>query len=303
MNDNHISYRDQPRWKAYWSSLPIVNRPRLLHIAMIAHWMINQEALEITDVLQYGYQHVLPTTFKDNVEMAISTHREFSIFHQSMESEKRLFEWIRTGNKTELIKQWIDIPYEKVGVLSKRSQIRNTKNLAICCVAIAMRAAVSGGLYEELACTLSDLHIQQIEELNDVKAVEAAIVHALVDFTERVGQSQNERMSKPTRDCREYIYKHLYEDITVYNLSELTGLNGNYLMQLFKKQTGMTLINYVQKQRVEEAKKLLKITSDTTSSIGSRLRFYDQSHFIRVFKKYTGVTPKKYRSALQTEGY
>jgi hypothetical protein len=54
------------------------------------------------------------------------------------------------------------------------------KNLAICCVAIAMRAAVDVGIYEELAFTLSDLHIQQIEELNDVKAVEAALVRALL---------------------------------------------------------------------------------------------------------------------------
>jgi hypothetical protein len=75
------------------------------------------------------------------------------------------------------------------------------KNLAICCVAIAMRAAVDGEIYEELAFTLSDLHIQQIEELNDVKAVEAALVRALLDFTERVEQSRKESMSKPIRIC------------------------------------------------------------------------------------------------------
>ena len=110
-------------------------------------------------------------------------------------------------------------------------------------------------LYEVI--TLSDLHIQQIEDLNEVKAVEAAMASVVWDFTERVKQSRNEKMSKPVRDCCEYIYSHLYQEITIDKLTELTGLNDSYLMNLFKKQTGMTLMNYVQKQRVEEAMELV----------------------------------------------
>ncbi len=302
MNDNQMSYRDLPHWKAYWDSLPVMSRLRLLHISVLAHWMINQEALEITDVLQYSYQYVLPTMFQNNIEIEILTKRELSVSNHSSKIEKRLLELIRTGNTGELMKQWIAFPNEGVGILSKRSQLRNMKNLAICCVAIAMRAAVDGGIYEELAFTLSDLHIQQIEELNDIKAVEAALVRALLDFTERVEQSRKESMSKPIRICCEYIFNRLYQEITFDKLAELTGLNSNYLMNLFKEQTGMTLMNYIQKQRIEEAKKLLNMTNDKISSIGLRLNFYDQSHFIKVFKKYTGMTPKKYRSTLKTEG-
>lgn len=301
-NDNQMSYRDLPHWKAYWDSLPVVSRLRLLHISVLAHWMINQEALEITDVLQKSYQYVLPAMFQSNIEIEVLTKRELSVSHHGLKIEKRLLELIRTGNTSELMKQWITFPNEGVGILSKQSQLRNLKNLAICCIAIAMRAAVDGGIYEELAFTLSDLHIQQIEELNDVKAVEAALVRALLDFTERVEQSRKESMSKPIRICCEYIFNHLYQEITFDKFAELTGLNSNYLMNLFKEQTGMTLMNYIQKQRIEEAKKLLNMTNYTISSIGLRLNFYDQSHFIKVFKKYTGMTPKKYRSTLKTEG-
>lgn len=300
LHDNQISYRDLPHWKAHWDSLPVVSRLRLLHISVLAHFLINQEALEITEVLQYSYQYMLPAKFQSNIEIGIQTKRELSVSNHSSKIEKRMLELIRTGNTSELMKQWIAFPNEGVGILSKRSQLRNTKNLAICCVAIAMRAAVDGGIYEELAFTLSDLHIQQIEELNDVKAVEAALVRALLDFTERVEQSQKESMSKPIRICCEYIFNHLYQEITLDKLAELTELNSSYLMNLFKEQTGMTLMNYIQKQRVEEAKKLLHMTNDTISSIGLRLNFYDQPHFIKVFKKYTGMTPKKYRSTLNT---
>ncbi|WP_340004778.1 AraC family transcriptional regulator [Paenibacillus sp. FSL K6-0276] len=302
MNDNQMSYRDLPHWKAHWNSLPVVSRLRLLHISVLAHWMINQEALEITDVLQYSYQYVLPAKFQISIEIEIQTKRELSVSNQSSNIDKRLLELIRTGNTSELMKELIAYPNEGVGILSKRSQLRNIKNLAICTVAIAMRAAVDGGIYEKLAFTLSDLHIQQIEELNDVKAVEAALVRALMDFTERVEQSRKESMSRPIRICCEYIFNHLFQKITFDKLAELTGLNSNYLMNLFKEQTGMTLMNYIQKQRIEEAKKLLHMTNDTISSIGLRLNFYDQSHFIKVFKKYMSMTPKKYRSTIKPEG-
>ncbi|MCY9589863.1 helix-turn-helix domain-containing protein [Paenibacillus chitinolyticus] len=300
MSDNRKPYHELPHWKAYWSYLPIVSRLRLIHISVLAHWIINQEVVEISDVAQYSCQYVWPATFESDVEKIISEQRESSITQHSSEIEKQLSELIRTGNTTELLKMWSSSPQAGVGVLSKQSQLRNVKNLAICCVAFAMRAAVEGGLDEELAFTLSDWHIQQIEELNKVQAVQAVLSRAVMDFTERVAKSKHESMSRPIRICCEYMVNHLYKEITIEKLSELTGVNSNYLMNLFKEQTGMTLMNYLQEQRINEAKKLLKITNDTISSIGTRLKFYDQSHFTKVFKKLTDMTPRQYRSTFQT---
>jgi AraC-like DNA-binding protein len=296
--DYQISYREKPAWSAYWKSLQRVNRMRLLHICVMANLLVNQETLEITDVLQYGFKYAQPRDFKNEVELTISAHRESLILHQSIEEEKKFFHLIRIGDTAGLMIKLAEFPQDGVGVLSKRSYIRSSKNLAICGIALGMRAAIEGGLYEEQAYMLSDLYIQQIEELHDVQTVEAAMAGALLDFAERVGQSRSHVLSKPVRACREYIYTHLYEDITVDKLAELSGLNSSYLMHLFKKETGQTLTGYIKKERIEEAKKLLQMTGDTISSIGSRLGFYDQAHFIKVFKKYAGTTPKHYRATM-----
>ncbi|HEY4390861.1 MAG TPA: helix-turn-helix domain-containing protein [Paenibacillus sp.] len=296
MNDRQISYRELPQWKEYWGSLPVMDRIRLFHIAVLANWIINQEALQITDVQQYSYEYVLSDRPIGEIEMEISAQRELPLYHSSLKIEKQFLEIIRTGNTAQLAKEWTAFPNEGVGVLSKRSQLRNMKNLAICLVALVTRSAVEGGLYEELAFKLSDLYIQRIEEMKDVNKVVAIQARALFDFTERVEQSRRASISKPVRMCQEHIFNHLYQEINVEQLAELTGLNGSYLMHLFKEKTGMTLMNYIQKQRIEEAKKLLSMTNDTTSSIGARLNFYDQSHFTKSFKKFTGMTPKQYRS-------
>jgi len=65
---------------------------------------------------------------------------------------------------------------------------------------------------------------------------------------------------------------------------------------LFKKEVGMSITEYILNQKVEEAKRLLTQTDYQISDIYTWLNFHDQSHFTKVFKKYTGTTPKKFKS-------
>ncbi|MFC0214612.1 helix-turn-helix domain-containing protein [Paenibacillus chartarius] len=297
LNDHGIPGKDRPKWTAYLQSLPVVSRIRLLHIGALAHWLINKQPIDPMELLQYNFEYETPHPPSSDVDMALADRRETLTFHMRIESEKRMLSMIQSGNRAELLHILAGIEYEGLGVLSKRSQLRNMKNLSICCITLGTRAAIEGGLYEELAYTLSDLHIQHIEELTDVKSVEAAMNYALLDFAGRVAQLSNTNdITAPVRICREYIYDHLYEEMSAGQLADLAGLNANYLSKLFKQQTGLSLMNFIQKERIEEAKKLLVQTRDSVAAIGSRLCFYDQTYFIKVFKKYTGITPREYRN-------
>lgn len=70
----------------------------------------------------------------------------------------------------------------------------------------------------------------------------------------------------------------------------------NYLSQLFKKEVGIPISDYIQQERIEEAKKLIALSDTPLSDVCSSLTFNDQSYFTKVFKKFTGVTPKQYRN-------
>ncbi|WP_068780447.1 helix-turn-helix domain-containing protein [Paenibacillus sp. GM2] len=296
INDYGVSFQEKARWNRYWRSLPVVNRFRLLHICVLAHWVINHEALDVKDIFESSLQYDLPNWPKDYVEKELADRREFSLSHMGVDKEKSLLDLIRRGERSELLQLLAETTYEEAGVLAKRSQLRNLKNLAIGAITLSVRAAIEGGVFEERAYTLGDLRIQQIEELNEAKAVEAAMIQTMLDLADLAGQSRKVSFSKPIRNCREYIYNHLFESFSTQQLSEITGLNADYLSQLFKRETGMTLTNYIQKERIGEAKKLLDSTGETISAIGSRLSFYDQAHFLKVFKKHVGMTPKQYRN-------
>ena len=69
-------------------------------------------------------------------------------------------------------------------------------------------------------------------------------------------------------------------------------------MQAFKRSTGSSPHQYLLQRRLDRAKSLLKQRELTLAEIGASTGFADQSHFTKVFRQFTGVTPSEYRRQL-----
>ena len=78
-------------------------------------------------------------------------------------------------------------------------------------------------------------------------------------------------------------------------LASICNLSPGYFSRVFKKETGKTVITYINEKKVDKAKKLLKESKDPIINISLDLGFDDCGYFIRVFKKITGLTPKAFR--------
>ena len=72
-------------------------------------------------------------------------------------------------------------------------------------------------------------------------------------------------------------------------------LNPTYFSTLFKQSTGSSFKEYLNMVRIEESKRLLANTDYSIIDISLATGFEDQSYFSKVFKKFTGLTPKQYR--------
>ena len=68
-----------------------------------------------------------------------------------------------------------------------------------------------------------------------------------------------------------------------------------YLSTRFKKETGETLTDYILCEKTEDAKRLLRHSDKPAAAIGAYLGFSSHGHFIKVFRKYAGMTPNEYR--------
>ena len=71
-----------------------------------------------------------------------------------------------------------------------------------------------------------------------------------------------------------------------------------YLSAKFSREAGISLTDFILKQKTEEAKRLLRYSDKSAAAISSYLGF-SQSHFSRVFRKYSGKTPAEYRDKYQ----
>lgn len=93
----------------------------------------------------------------------------------------------------------------------------------------------------------------------------------------------------------EYILHNTASHISVSELADFCHCSGSYLSRIFKRRTGVNINIYINKVRVEHAKKPLTTSNDSIAEIASRVGFNDPNYFSRVFTQIMGIPPKEYR--------
>lgn len=100
-------------------------------------------------------------------------------------------------------------------------------------------------------------------------------------------------MSKVT-ELTNYLESHYAEKITGDLLEEVIGMNFDYLNRTFRRVTGKTVFQYLNRVRINRVKELLKTTDMKLSEIAALTGFSDEFYLSRQFKKATGVSPVQY---------
>jgi two-component system response regulator YesN len=93
----------------------------------------------------------------------------------------------------------------------------------------------------------------------------------------------------------DYIQEHYKANINLNDLAKMAGYSNSYLSAVFKKECGTTISDYINSVRISKAKELLRETEMYSYNVAKNTGFTDESYFGRIFKKYTGMSPDKYR--------
>lgn len=104
------------------------------------------------------------------------------------------------------------------------------------------------------------------------------------------------------RNVMGYIRTHLAENINLDEIVDSLCLSKDYFIRLFKQETGVTPMKYINQKKIERAQLILATKDMSVKNVALFLGFEDFSYFNRVFKKATGVTPNDYRRRLLQDG-
>lgn len=286
-------YRDQVA--RYYERLPILSNDKLNHISVFIYHLFNKELLSPQSVLYEDFQFDNYEKAKGFVNLEFTQYLQSADHNQVRLFEKKLLFMIKEGRVEDIDELSFIKEEESSSVLSKSSFLRSNKNHIITLIALVTRASMDGGLNEDTAFALHDRFIQRLEELDRLDEIRSLAREVLHTFAEKVKQARHERYSKKIIACKEYIHKHIYEEIHHNDIALEIGLSPKYLSALFKKEVGISVSEYIQQTKIEEIKRLLAYSAISISELGSLFHFNDQSYLTKVFKKIVGVTPKQYR--------
>lgn len=218
--------------------------------------------------------------------------------HRPPTEEFLFYQAVATGNVEAVRKnceQGRFVESEGVGILS-RNTVTNLKYHFVITTAMITRLCRQHGMELEQAFRLSDFYIQKLDDIHSVEGVHLLHDEMVIDFTEKMRRLHRaDTNSRHINDCKEYIYSHIKERITIEDLADEFGVSASYLSRLFKQQTGVSVSAYIREQKIEVAKNLLRFSDYSMIDIANRLSFSSQSHFIQQFRESVGMTPKKYR--------
>ncbi|WP_168122593.1 response regulator [Paenibacillus sp. HB172176] len=119
----------------------------------------------------------------------------------------------------------------------------------------------------------------------------------------RLEEAQHERMLETHEytDHEEinkiigYIHQYYDKEITLKSMAELVNMDEHYVSGLFKRKTGDTLINFLQKYRIERAKRFLTNTDVPIHEIGRQVGFANDNYFSKIFRRWADMTPSDFR--------
>ena len=144
--------------------------------------------------------------------------------------------------------------------------------------------------YEELDHVLQKL-VERISRVRDQAAIPDTI---RMDLAEREAKEPHNAL---VHTAKKYILSHIQDDICIDDIAEEVHLNAQYLMRLFKKEMGQSILEYITDERIKIAKELLVRTDYPINQVADSVGYANYSYFTKIFRRATGESPKQYRQS------
>ena len=179
--------------------------------------------------------------------------------------------------------------YEKISILDKRNDL-------IIWNAMYTREIVEDGVLTKYLHPIYNKFYILIPLLNTLRELQDLEIKMVDTYINLLINDVEVKDNFVLNRILKHLHLNIESKISLKKLASDLNLSEGYISDCFKKNMGMTIMKYAKKIRIDRAKVLLVTTNTSILDIGLTLGFHDQSHFYKIFKSFTGLSPSEYRN-------
>lgn len=240
---------------------------------------------------------------KNHLEYALSQEDEIVSNHTYFK-EQEYFDIVRNGDIERIQKEGIVGMNLEYPQLLKYNTKKNEEYMAVAAVTLFARTAIEAGISSAESFMLSDSYLIRIAEAKNIDELLQLRNEAFIAFTKLVHErKKGGSAGRYIEECKRYISANIFKKIRVPDIANALSINEIYLERIFKSSEGITILQYIQREKIGRAKNLLMYSDRSIMEISDYLGFSTQSHFGHVFKKEVGETPMRFRTKNKITGF
>ncbi len=201
-------------------------------------------------------------------------------------------------NNKKIVLNKGDILFLSPGLIRRRPKIQNCdyisynyRNTDINTEYYTLPLHISNGISAEILMILragDEVHFNNPYELELLEPILKCLLQCILN------NCKMEQISDIVKNIKQYVIDHLNEQITLEQISKSLFFSTVYCSSVFKKEMGISIIDYCLNEKIKLAKKLI-IENVELKSISEQLGFSTYNYFSRTFKKREGITPMQYK--------
>ena len=251
----------------------------------------------ITHSLSKEYIESIPTNIIDDISDQQDIPFKVKLLEKRYEAENQFLNYISQGNyhKAELA-----FDSSTLFDIEKRvnDPIRNFKNYSISMNTVLRKATEQGGVHPLHIDTVSSQFAKKIEMITSLESGRNLMKEMIRKYGLLVKNHSIKDYSLLVQKVITRIEADLTADQSLNTHATILNISPSYLSTLFRKETGITLTEYVNRKRIEHSILLLNTTNMQIQTIAQHCGISDINYFTRIFKKIIGKTPKEYRNSI-----
>lgn len=283
----------------YFYSLPLISENRFLESLILfqMRYICDAEEIRVNHVVDFYGKPVCHTASVEELEQ-FAGERLAERYQQKEDLLEAITRGDRVGAYEALTKLCTYQPKQRRGC---GNRMRSYKDMLLSENTLyreaAYRAAVHPMYIEQVFRRFAE-RIERAVFPEDLKGMAREMIRRyclLVQHHSLAGYSQ------VVRDAINYIDCHFHENILLKDIAEVAGISVSYLAIRFKKETGQSVMEYINEKRVIDARKYLAVTDMPVAVVGEQVGIGNRNYFTKLFKKYEKCTPREYRDMMQAK--